>query len=155
MPKRLNGLKRSLLPGHRLFVVVDRNSDACHKLKNELEDIAKQVGLTTRTSAGSKWQVVNRIVVEELEAWYFGDWEAVEAAYKNAPRDPSRRQGFRNPDAIRGGTWEAFERVMRSEFPGGLRKREAARLIGRQVDPSRSKSHSFRVFYEAVVEAVA
>ena len=155
LPKRLNGLKRSLLPGHRLFVVVDRNSDACHKLKNELEDIAKQAGLTTRTSAGSKWQVVNRIVVEELEAWYFGDWEAVEAAYKNAPRDPSRRQGFRNPDAIRGGTWEAFERVMRSEFPGGLRKREAARLIGRQIDPSRSKSHSFRVFYEAVVEAAA
>lgn len=155
LPKRLKGLKRSLLPGHRLFVVVDRDSDDCHKLKNELEDIAKEAGLTTRTSAGSKWQVVNRIVVEELEAWYFGDWEAVKAAYKNAPRDPSRRQGFRNPDAIRGGTWEAFERVMRSEFPGGLRKREAARLIGRQIDPRRSKSHSFQVFYEATVEAAA
>lgn len=155
LPKRLNGLKRSLLPGHRLFVVVDRDSDDCHKLKNELENIAKGAGLTTRTSAGSKWQVVNRIVVEELEAWYFSDWEAVQAAYENAPRDPLRRQGFRNPDAIRGGTWEAFERVMRSEFPGGLRKREAARLIGRQIDPSRSKSHSFRVFYEAVVEAAA
>lgn len=74
LPKRLNGLKRSLLPGYRLFVVVDRDSDDCRELKNELEDMAMMAGLTTRTSAGSKWQVVNRIVVEELEAWYFGDW---------------------------------------------------------------------------------
>ena len=60
-------------PSMKDFVVVDRDSDDCHKLKNKLEDIAKEAGLTTRTSAGSKWQVVNRIVVEELEAWYFGD----------------------------------------------------------------------------------
>lgn len=137
----------------REFLNVDRDSENCHDLKEELEGIARKSNLITRTSASDKWQVVNRIVIEELEAWYFGDWEAVRAAYMEAPEDPSRRQGFRDPDAIGGGTWEAFEKVMRSEFPGGLRKREAARLIGQQIDPSRSKSHSFRVFYEAVLEA--
>jgi hypothetical protein len=28
--------------------------------------------------------VVNRLAIEELEAWYFGDWEAVRAAYQSS-----------------------------------------------------------------------
>ncbi len=153
--ERLYGLKRSLLSGHRLFVVLDRDSEDCHVLKGELEGIAKEAGLITRTSTSDNWQLVNRIVIEELEAWYFGDWEAVRAAYENAPADPSKRPKFRDPDAIKEGTWEAFEKVMRSEFPGGLRKREAARKIGERIDPNRSTSRSFQVFYEAVLEAAA
>ena len=156
LPERLYGLTRSLPHSHRLFVLVDRDSEDCRDLKNELEDIAKKTGLTTRTSTSSReWQIVNRIVIEELEAWYFGDWEAVRSAYSNAPKDPSKRRGFRDPDDIRGGTWEAFTRIMKSEFPDGLRKREAARRIGERIDPSRSRSRSFRVFYEAVLEAAA
>lgn len=156
LPNRLAGLSKWLSSEQRIFVLVDRDSEDCHKLKGRLEDIAKKAGLTTRTStSGREWQIVNRIVIEELEAWYFGDWEAVRSAFYNAPRNPSRRQGYRDPDAISGGTWEAFERVMKFEFSGGLRKREAARRIGEQIDPRRSTSHSFKVFYETLLEAAA
>lgn len=156
LPSRLSGLKRSMFPGQCIFVLVDRDSDDCHSLKLQLENMARDVGFITRSASGSQeWQLVNRIVIEELEAWYFGDWEAVRAAYANAPEDPSRRQGYRDPDAISGGTWETFERVMKLDFPGGLRKREAARKIGEQIDPRRSTSRSFKVFYETVLEAVA
>lgn len=154
LQNRLSGVKRSLRAGQRLFVVVDRDSEDCHELKQRLEGFAYQAGLVTRTaSGGHKWQLVNRIVVEELEAWYFGDWTAVRAAYDKAPEDPSGGASFRDPDAIRGGTWEAFERVMKSEFRAGLRKREAARRIAEHIEPTRSSSHSFKVFYEAVIEA--
>lgn len=81
--------------------------------------------------------------------------KAVSTAYENTPEDPSRRARYRDPDAIRGGTWEAFERVMKSQFRTGLRKRETARRISARIDPSRSSSRSFKVFCEAVLEAAA
>lgn len=49
--------------------------------------LAECFELGLRTGAGgAPWQLVNRIAIEELEAWYFGDWEAVRTAY---PRIPS------------------------------------------------------------------
>ena len=151
---RLSGLKRSMLPGQRMFVLVDRDSQDCHELKQQLERIATDARLITRTADDRDWQLVNRIVVEELEAWYFGDWEAVRSAYARAPKGVSRRAQYRNPDAVHRPSG-AFERVMSSEFPYGLRKVEASRQISRHFDPTRSRSQSFRVFYDAVLEAVA
>lgn len=155
---RLRGYAVWLPDDWRIVVVVDRDDDDCRELKQRLEDIAARAGLRTRPRAGAvRWQLVNRIAIEELEAWYFGDWAAVRAAYPRAPAGIPNRQGFRDPDAIVGGTWEAFERVMRKcgYFKGGLAKLEAARAIGAGVDPSRSQSRSFQVFCSAVSEAVA
>jgi hypothetical protein len=155
---RLRGYA-SWLPGDwRIVVVVDRDDDDCRALKRQLEDIARRAGLRTRTSAASaKWQLVNRIAIEELEAWYFGDWAAVQAAYPRVSADLPRRKGFRDPDAIAGGTWEAFERVMQKHgyFKGGLPKLEAARSIGAKIDPSRAGSRSFTAFCRAITEASA
>lgn len=125
-------------------------------IKRQLESIARRAGLRTRTqAANAQWQLVNRIAIEELEAWYFGDWAAVRTAYPRASARVTRRQAFRDPDAIAGGTWEAFERVMQAHgyFNGGLLKIEAARSIGPHVDPARSSSHSFRAFSAAISEA--
>ena len=109
----------------------------------------------TRTMAsGQSWQLVNRIVIEELEAWYFGDWEAVRAVYPGVNPNVARRSRYRDPDAIRGGTWEALERLLKSEFPEGLRKSELARNVSKHIDPRRSRSHSFKVFCDAVRDAV-
>lgn len=62
----------------------------------------------------------------------------------------------RDPDGIGGGTWEAFERVMRPHgyFEGGLRKLEIARMIGAEMDPGRNRSRSFQVFREVLVDLV-
>ena len=51
-------------------------------------------------------------LVEELEAWYFGDWEAVRKAYPKVSRTVPRSARYRDADKIVGAA-EAFERVMR------------------------------------------
>jgi hypothetical protein len=158
LEQRLRGYAAWLPTDWRIVVVVDRDDDDCLVLKRRLEAVARSAGLKSRTRAGgSPWQLVNRIAIEELEAWYFGDWAAVRSAFPRASANVPRRQGFRDPDAIGGGTWEAFERVMQAHgyFKGGLAKIEAARAVGTHIDPARSSSRSFRTFSEAIVEACA
>jgi Domain of unknown function (DUF4276) len=154
---RLRGYA-SWLPDHwRVVVVVDRDDDDCIALKAQLEAMAKKAKLRTRSVAGKQpWQLVNRIAVEELEAWYFGDWPAVCAAYPRVSKGVVNQAGYRHPDAIAGGTWEAFERVLqkRGYFRGGLGKIEAARALGAVVAPQRNRSTSFACFRDAVLEAV-
>lgn len=153
---RLRGYEQWLPSDWRLFVMVDQDEGDCRKLKTQLEKAAYESGLVTRTrAAGLPWQVVNRIVIEELEAWYFGGWEAVRAAYPRLKPDTIRRARYRDPDGIQG-TWEAFEQELkrRGYFKDGLRKIEAARAIATHFDPDRNRSPSFRVFLEAVYEAV-
>lgn len=158
LESRLRGYAHWLPDDWRVIVVVDRDEDDCRKLKRRMEAMAAIAGLKSRTQAqGHRWQIVNRIAVEELEAWYFGDWEAVRNAYPRvSPKIPGKH-GFRDPDAVAGGTWEAFDRIMRNSgyFQTGPRKVEAARALGALIDPQRNRSRSFMMFHEAVMEAMA
>ena len=156
LPHRLCGYASWLPRDWRIFVVVDRDDDDCMALKAKLEQIAATAGLPSKTTAGATpYAVVNRLAIEELEAWFFGDWDAVRAAYRRVPRTIPAKAAFRNPDAIRGGTWEALERILRKAgyFRGGLRKIEAARTIAAYMNPDHNSSPSFRVFHQALVEA--
>jgi hypothetical protein len=158
LESRLRGYASWLPDGWRVFVLVDKDCDDCHEIKRQLEASASRAGLRTRTQNGARTcQVVNRIAIEELEAWYFSEWAAVRTTYPRAGATVPNQRGFRNPDAIAGGTWEAFERVMQrfGYFQGGLTKLEAARRIGAHFDPTRSSSASFQAFWSAVMEAVA
>jgi hypothetical protein len=158
LPQRLRGLRRVLLPHWAVLVVVDRDGDDCMELKNRLEQAAREAGLTTLTqNRGGPFSVINRIAVEELEAWYFGDWPAVKAAYPRVPITIPKRSRFRNSDAIAGGTWEAFEQILQRSgyFTEGLRKIEAAEAIAPHMDPARNTSRSFQVFRDALLEAAA
>jgi hypothetical protein len=142
----------------RIVVVVDRDDDDCGYLKRHLEAAARRAGLRSRLRAGRRpWQVVNRIAIEELEAWYFGDWPAVRLAFPRAPARIPRQAAYRDPDAIRGGTWEAFERILQRPgyFPEGLQKIAAARAVAAHVEVERSTSASFRIFAAALQEAMA
>ncbi|MCO5120388.1 MAG: DUF4276 family protein [Burkholderiaceae bacterium] len=155
---RLRGYVRWLPADWRLFVVVDRDDEDCRALKRRLEAAALRAGLVTRSRVGpGPWQLVNRIAIEELESWYFGDWDAVKTEYPRVSIHVPQRQGLRDPDAIAGGTWEAFERVMQRSgyFKGGLPKIEAARSIAAHIEPERNRSASFRVFHAALMEALA
>lgn len=155
---RLRAYAKWLPNDCRVVVVVDRDNEDCRALKRRLEVLARRAGLRTRTRAGNaEWQLVNRIAIEELEAWYFGDWPAVQEAYPGVSANHPQRRSFRDPDAIAGGTWEAFERVMQRHgyFRAGLAKREAARAIGARINPSRSRSRSFALFCDAIAEAFA
>jgi hypothetical protein len=155
LPDRLRGYRHWLPPDWRIVVVVDRDDDRCDELKARLETMAMHAGLTTRTNPRrGAYQVANRLAIEELEAWYFGDWQAVVAAYPRVSPTIPNRAAYRDPDAVQGGTWEAFERLLQRAgyFKGGLRKIEAARMIAKQFDPGRNTSHSFRMFRDLLQE---
>lgn len=154
---RLRGYAAWLPDRWRIVVIVDRDDEDCLALKRQLERVATASRLRTRSRASHHpRQLVNRITIEELEAWYFGDWVAVCKAYPRVSPSIPRKQGYRDPDAISGGAWEAFERILQryGYFKTGLRKIEAARILGAHLDPNRNQSPSFRKFNEAIIEAM-
>jgi hypothetical protein len=158
LQNRLRGYAQWLPEDWRVVVVVDRDDDDCRGLKERLDDAGTAAGLRTRSRAGARpWQLVNRIAIEELEAWYFGDWAAVCSAYPRVSPGIPATKGFREPDAIGGGTWEAFERILQRHgyFETGLRKIEVARAIGARFDPRRSRWRSFERFHQAIADATA
>ena len=67
----------------KIVVLIDEDREDCLKLKKQLEDIAISAGLIPKSSCQKykSFQVLNRIVVEELEAWFFGDVQAIRQAY--------------------------------------------------------------------------
>jgi len=147
LPQRLRGYASWIPATWRIVIIVDRDDDDCDELKQRLEAVATQAGLTTRSAANgtASYAVVNRLAIEELEAWYFGDWQAVRAAYPKAQPTIPAKAAYRAPDAIKGGTHEALLRVPRQAgyFTSGLRKIEAARTIAEHMVPSRNTSPSF------------
>ncbi len=159
LPDRLRAYSSWLPPTWAILVLVDRDDDDCHRLKQTLENMAATAGLVSKTNAGNgnPFQVANRIAIEELEAWFFGDWPAVQAAYPRVPVTIPQKAGFRDPDAILGGTWEALERVLKKSgyFKSGLRKMECARTVAQHMEPVRNTSESFQAFCGAVSAAVA
>jgi len=158
-PERLKGYASWLPDTWRIMVLVDRDDDDCVVLKANLENMAAAAGLLTKAATGNGqcFQVVNRIAIEELEAWFFGDWTAVRAAYPRVSATMPNKAGFRDPDSIAGGTWEAMERVLKRAgyFSTGLRKLELARSVGARMAPQRNGSRSFQAFVGAVAAALA
>lgn len=113
LSSRLRGYSAWLPADWRIVVVVDRDDEDCRKLKKRLDETVLREGLRTRSSDTTNWQVVNRIAIEELESWYFGDWATVKNLYPRVNANIQQKEAYRNPNAISGGTWEAFERLMK------------------------------------------
>jgi Domain of unknown function (DUF4276) len=147
LPNRLCGYRAWIATTSiRLVVVVDRDGDDCIELKDRLRQIAEQAGLRTGI------EVLNRIAIEELEAWYFGDILALCRAYPKVPASLGQKAGYRDPDAITGGTWEALERVLQNHgyHVTGLRKLHAANDIAPHMDVESNLSKSFQVFRDGL-----
>ena len=153
LPARLKGYRSWLPESWHIVVLLDADGAACRRIKADLERMVTEAGLTTRAAAADRFQVLTRIAIEELEAWYFGDVEAICAAYPGVPSTLAAQAPYRDPDAIRGGTWQALERVLNraGHHPGGLAKIRAARDIGCRMDPGRNRSRSFQAFREGLV----
>lgn len=150
LPARLKGYSKWLPPDWRIVVLIDEDRQKCETLKSKLENAASEANLITKSAAldRHRFQVLNRIVIEELEAWFFGDVEALVKAYPRVPATLAEKEKYRDPDAINGGTWEVLERVLQREgyYPGGLPKIEVARNISRHMEPGRNRSKSFNHF---------
>ncbi|MCC6364869.1 MAG: DUF4276 family protein [Bryobacterales bacterium] len=152
LPQRLKGYASWLPAGWRILVILDRDGDDCRTLKHRLENDAHRAGLRT-PSHGEDPQVFTRIAVEELEAWFFGDWPAVCEAYPRVQPGIPKKKQYRDPDAIAGGTWESFERILQRAgyYRAGLPKISAARNIARHMEPRRNRSQSFQVFHDTLL----
>ncbi|MBI5385876.1 MAG: DUF4276 family protein [Verrucomicrobia bacterium] len=148
LPARLKGYQSWLPDDWRIAVLVDEDRQDCRTLKADLEREAAYAGLLTKTAAGKnrQFKILNRIAIEEIEVWYFGDVEALAKAYPGVPPTLHRKEKYRDPDAISGGTWETLERVLQRAgyYAAGLPKVELARRLAPLMDPVRNRSRSFQ-----------
>ncbi len=155
LPHRLAAYRRFIPTDWHIVVLVDNDQDNCRRLKSALEQAARDARLATKSRPGPQgsFQLVTRLAIEELEAWFFGDVDALVSAYPRVPDTLASRRGYRDPDAIAGGTWEALERVLQRAgyYPSGLPKVEAARRISEHMDPWRNRSRSFQVFRDGLL----
>src|SRR4030042_4565985 len=153
---RFKGYKAWLPEDWRIVVLIDADDKDCRRLKAQLDDIAHKSKLLTKSAArnSSKFQVLNRLAIKELEAWFFGDIEALNAAYPRISLNLRNKAKYRDPDSIAGGTWEALERELKriGYYTGGLPKITAAREISLRMVSERNRSHSFQVFRQGLLE---
>lgn len=127
-------LKAWNIPDSKFIVVQDQDSNDCRKLKQELLDMCKE----------SDREVLVRIACHELEAWYWGDLQAVGEAYNRDLRKIGRKRMYRIPDDI-----VAPKRELQKLLPEH-QQIEGARRIAQYIDAARNTSESFHVFVEGV-----
>ena len=139
-------------PSLRVLALVDRDDDDCLSLKRKLELAATSAGLATKASpnGSGRFKVVNRIVIEELEAWFLGDVPALSSAFPGVSPSLADHAKFRDPDAVKGGTWEALFHVLNKAGHyrrlQHLPKIEVARIIAPLMQFDRNRSRSFQAF---------
>jgi len=158
LPDRLRGYKSWLPKDWRIVVLVDADDEDCREIKGKLEETARDIRLITKSRAtpGSQFQVLNRLAIEELEAWFIGDVEALHAAYPRVSLNLGNKTKYRYPDEILGGTWEALERELQKVgyYSGGYSKISGARDISVNMVPERNRSKSFQLFSQGLLELV-
>ena len=156
LPARLKGYKPWLPEDWRIMVLIDEDREDCFQLKATLEEVAQAAGFVTKSSAlpQDNFQVVNRLAIEELEAWFFGDIEALRQGYPKVSKTFQRRRKFRDPDAIEGGTHEALGRLLKRYHPKWLPKTIVAQNIAPHMEACRNTSKSFQVFVEGLKACV-
>lgn len=142
----LNQLPR-LLPGYgrtpgidAVVVVVDNDSRNCEQFLAELQELLAQCNPAPRT--------LFRLAIEEMEAWFLGDRQALLAAYPKAKKDVLARY---RQDSICG-TWELLADAIHpgNRPPSGQIKHEWAEKIAPHMDVENNNSHSFGKFRDGL-----
>lgn len=156
LASRLRSYKRMIRDGQRVGIVilVDQDRHDCNDLKQRLESIVRGAGLKTKTNpSGGCFSVVNRIVVPELEAWYFGDHQALMDAYPNLRMGSRLRKYSRNPEGIGTDTKEQLYDLLKKNnyHLDGPKQTEIAENVSRCMIPCRNNSRSFQHFYQGML----
>ncbi|GAA3986338.1 DUF4276 family protein [Hymenobacter antarcticus] len=135
----------------RVVVLLDGDGIGPRR-KADLEAHAARAGLLTKSTAGpgQVFQVLNRVAVQELEAWWLGDRAAIMAAYpgvrphhfKGTPPNPDQPP---KPNDV---LWTVLKQGR--HFLAGKRKTQWATDISQHLDPARNTSASFRCFCQGL-----
>lgn len=122
----------------RFIIIRDNDGSNCQTLKSRI------MGLCPNHVQD---RVRVRIVCQELEAWYFGDLQALSEAYdRHQLSDIGRRRRYRDPDSIIQPSIEIVRLI--PEF----QKVSGARLMAPLISSTRNKSKSFQVLIQGVGE---
>lgn len=152
LPRLLQGYART--PGiDAVVVVLDSDRHDCVEFLTELMALASGCHPAPNT--------LFRLAIEEVEAWYFGDRDALVTAYPRAKTAVLRGYVQDSPC----GTWELLADAV---YPGGVAvirkagwplpgqvKHEWAEKIGPLLDPERNLSPSFGKLRDGLRRLVA
>jgi len=144
LAKRMQAYANFLPDDWRIVILVDRDNDDCRQLKQQL-CIATQVLITRKGEV-----VLHRIAIEELEAWFLGDIPAIRIEFPKIPAKLDKRQKFRDPDAIKGGTWETLDKLLKDYGYQGLVKTQFAQQIAPHIAIDNNRSTSFQHFRDGL-----
>lgn len=152
LPMLLRGFART--PGiDAVVIIVDTDDHDCNVFLNELNGVVANIHPAPR--------VLFRLAIEEMEAWYFGDQEAIRTAYPSAK--DAQLQAYVGDSVC--GTWERLADAiftggaakLKSEgWPAsGMAKCEWAERITPHMDVDVNISPSFKKFRDGIRGLVA
>ncbi|MBS3029613.1 MAG: DUF4276 family protein [Dolichospermum sp. DET50] len=145
LPERMKAYANFIPDDWRIVILVDEDRANCLELKNKLCDASSVV---TEKKGNI---VLHRIVVEELESWFIGDVAAIRAEYEKIPASLPQQAKFRDPDAIKGGTWEELDKILKKYgYETGLQKMNFAQKVSPHMDVENNQSRSFQVFRDGL-----
>ncbi|MBC6991025.1 DUF4276 family protein [Hymenobacter sp. BT491] len=155
LPALMRGYQRRIgQPAqHELRIVVLLDADGVAEARAaKQEEAAIAAGLLTYVQAkeGQHFHVFNALAVQELEAWFLGDRDAIMSAYpkvkthhfKGIDREPD------NPPKPNEVLWRILKEA--GLFASGKRKREWAETIAPHLNPEQNTSLSFQYFREGL-----
>lgn len=151
LPSKLRAYGNKMGDHEAVVILVDLDDRAdCVAFKNELTSVLN--------ACENRPKFLVRIAIEELEAWYFGDKEAIKNAC--APFTESAFEKYTQDSPC--GTWEKLAEVI---HPGGIKelrkhgkrsvrileeKRKWAALIAPKMNVEKNKSPSFCCFRDGL-----
>lgn len=147
LPRLLRGYGKT--PGiDGVLVLLDADKRNCADFLAELESLAASSAAPART--------LFRLAIEEIEAWYFGDRQALLSAY------PSAKRGVLD-DYVQDSACDTWECLAKAIYPGGVAainrkgwplpgqvKCDWAGRIGPLLDPQANLSPSFAKFRDGL-----
>ncbi len=128
-------------PGVRFVVVQDNDGGDCRTLKQQLVDLCEKA---------ERNDALVRIAVQELEAWYFGDPNALARAFGNESLVKiGNKARYRDPDVIVKPSRELKKWV--PEF----QKISGARKMAQYLEMGTNRSLSFQMFLKGVERIIS
>lgn len=153
--KRLEGysymLKRE--PSWGVVLLRDRDQEDCLQVLKELDHAISQSGLDRASVSGGRLgQVLPRLADEMLEAWFFGDTDAINKSYPRFPRGLKAKRAFRNSDAIRDPARRLEQELVKAGYyqAGRMDKFQVAFEVAMQMNVDSNTSPSFACFREGI-----